>query len=313
MSPTAMSGMTLSSTQTTTTIGFVPSAPTPELHRLRMKARNELGEKDDLIPLKIAEVRDLIAAEGVANVPPKKYDYYILRCLRARKYNVERAAKIYKKFCHLHHHHKDIAKRLTPTAVQGLLIGNFVGILNSRDPLGRHMVFIRLKNWDAYDFTLDDVLASLLLCLEQAVDDVDTQYNGIVILVDFKGFGFSHAKQATPSRIQAIVSIVQDSFPARFKEIHFYNHTALFNMCFAVAKPFLKEKIRKRIYFHGYDLTSVHRSIPPTLLPEYLGGKVPDNEIYDDEALAELLCKDDHFIDLREQFVLLSDIEDHGQ
>jgi hypothetical protein len=62
-----------------------------------------------------------------------------------------------------------------------------------------------------------------------------------------------------------------------------------------------------QIFFHGHDLASVHRSINPSLLPNYLGGALSDNEFFDEDALSMLMKKDDHFIGMKEHFVLLDD------
>ncbi len=37
------------------------------------------------------------------------------------------------------------------------------------------------------------------------------------------------------------------------------NESYLFDVVFALVKPFLTEKIRERIRFHGSDLESLHR------------------------------------------------------
>ncbi len=43
-----------------TTILSEPPAATPDLQRLRNKAKHEIGEKDDLIQKRIAEVREFL-------------------------------------------------------------------------------------------------------------------------------------------------------------------------------------------------------------------------------------------------------------
>jgi len=66
-----------------------------------------------------------------------------------------------------------------------------------------------LDRWSPQDYDLDWVLASIFLLLDEAVDSLDTQLHGVVLVVDFRGFGFSHARTARPARIQTIVSILQ--------------------------------------------------------------------------------------------------------
>jgi hypothetical protein len=114
------------------------------------------------------------------------------------------------------------------------------------------MIHFSTENWTPNKHNIDEALAALFMYVDQATESIDTQLNGLVVLIDIKGFSFGHAKQVTPGRVQAIVNIIQDSYPARFKEFHFFNHPTLFNMVFALAKPFLKEKIRKRVSSTNY-------------------------------------------------------------
>lgn len=44
-------------------------------------------------------------------------------------------------------------------------------------------------------------------------------------------------------------------------------------------KPFLKEKIKNRIYVHS-DLTSLHQYLPKEVLPEEYGGTAGKLQIY---------------------------------
>lgn len=51
------------------------------------------------------------------------------------------------------------------------------------------------------------------------------------------------------------------------------------------------------MYFHGGDFASLHRSlsIDAKLLPDFLGGSVPEKEYADLNIINSLLKKDDHF------------------
>jgi len=44
--------------------------------------------------------------------------------------------------------------------------------------------------------------------------------------------------------------MLQYSMPARLKEVHILNQPYLFNMVFAVFKPFMQEKLRNRVSFN---------------------------------------------------------------
>lgn len=49
----------------------------------------------------------------------------------------------------------------------------------------------------------------------------------------------------------------------------------LFNMIWQMIKPFIREKLKSRIFFHGNKMSSFHNHIPPAYLPENYGGELP--------------------------------------
>lgn len=67
---------------------------------------------------------------------------------------------------------------------------------------------------------------------------------------------------------------MQDSLPLRVKNIHIVNQPYIFKIVFALFKPFLREKLRNRIIFHGTDRKSLHQYISPKCLPECYGGSL---------------------------------------
>lgn len=71
-------------------------------------------------------------------------------------------------------------------------------------------------------------------------------------------------------------NLLQTSFPQRTHAIHIINHSWIFDKIYNVFKPFLSEDIQSKIFFHGYDLTSLHKHISPEHLPEKYGGVWPD-------------------------------------
>lgn len=58
----------------------------------------------------------------------------------------------------------------------------------------------------------------------------------------------------------------------RPKALHYINTPAAFDTVFNIFKGFMKEKMKKRINIHGSDLSSLHKHIPPSMLPKEYGG-----------------------------------------
>lgn len=88
------------------------------------------------------------------------------------------------------------------------------------------------------------------------------------------GLSLSQTWQFTPAFAKRIVEWLQDAVPLRIKAIHIINQPKIFNVVFALFKPFLREKLKNRIYFHGTDRDSLHKHMSPSCLPACYGGTV---------------------------------------
>ncbi|XP_070153604.1 clavesin-1 isoform X2 [Polyergus mexicanus] len=59
-------------------------------------------------------------------------------------------------------------------------------------------------------------------------------------------------------------------------QVHFVKQPFLFNMVWTMFKPFVREKLRKRMFFHGNNMSSLHTHIPVSHLPKNYGGDLPE-------------------------------------
>ncbi|KAK1904457.1 Alpha-tocopherol transfer protein [Dissostichus eleginoides] len=71
----------------------------------------------------------------------------------------------------------------------------------------------------------------------------------------------------------------QDSFPLKVRGIHLVNEPMFFQPVFAMIRPFLPDKIRKRIHMHGADFKeTLSDFFSPSVLPPEYGGEGPGIE-----------------------------------
>lgn len=56
------------------------------------------------------------------------------------------------------------------------------------------------------------------------------------------------------------------------KEVHVVNVSPLVDTIVNFVKPFLKEKIKNRIFFHADGYESLYKYVPKEILPEEYGG-----------------------------------------
>lgn len=94
---------------------------------------------------------------------------------------------------------------------------------------------------------MDYVFRSNILAFETAIRDARVQVGGVVIILDMNGVKLSHARYLSPHLARRTVEVVQEAFPLRFKAFHVLNEPFYFSAVLAVLKPFLKDKIRRRV------------------------------------------------------------------
>lgn len=58
--------------------------------------------------------------------------------------------------------------------------------------------------------------------------------------------------------------------------LHIVNQSWVFDTIYHIFKPFIDERMKSRIFFHGEDMESLHQHIDPKHLPARYGGIHPD-------------------------------------
>uniref|UniRef100_A0A1B6D463 CRAL-TRIO domain-containing protein n=1 Tax=Clastoptera arizonana TaxID=38151 RepID=A0A1B6D463_9HEMI len=146
-------------------------------------------------------------------------------------------------------------------------------MLRGRDHNGSRVYIFRVEKCDTSLVTIEDVFSTNVMALEYMVREPETQIAGLTVLIDMTGFSLQHhAKFLSPYYARRTVDVIQETFPLRFKGFHVINQPFYFDAVFAFLKPFLKEKIRQRIYLHGKDMSSLHNFINQEILPSEYGG-----------------------------------------
>lgn len=81
----------------------------------------------------------------------------------------------------------------------------------------------------------------------------------------------SYFAKFTPTLVKKFLVCAQEAYPAKVKEVHIINISSLIDTILNFVKPFLKEKIRNRIYTHS-DIESLYDYVPKEILPTEYGG-----------------------------------------
>ncbi|KAH9372937.1 hypothetical protein HPB48_019266 [Haemaphysalis longicornis] len=240
---------------------------------------------------------------------------FLVKFLRARKYNVERACDSIKKYFACRRENPDIFEGLTPDCIPfdvACRQHQLVTVSRKKDPKGRVVFLINGGMWNTNVCSMNDLFKVEVVHMEQMLLDEAAQIKGFVAVYNLKGLGVHHLAQYTPSVIRKLIQLVQDCLPMRIKAVYIINNPPLFDALFSIAKPFMKAKLLQRTHLLGNDADKMRELLPDDLIPEEHGGSL---ERYDyDEIKRELESKTKFFEDLnrcgyqqsRDEFLLQS-------
>uniref|UniRef100_A0A671PJM3 CRAL-TRIO domain-containing protein n=1 Tax=Sinocyclocheilus anshuiensis TaxID=1608454 RepID=A0A671PJM3_9TELE len=247
---------------------FGPYAQIPD-HTVQ-KAKDELNETDEKRVSAVKELRGIIKekadsgddlAKGVQDTFGDNPDSVLVRFIRARKYEVNRAYELMKGYVRFRRDYPELFENLTPEAVRSTIEAGYPGILSSRDKYGRVVLLFNIENWDYEEITFDEILRAYCVILEKLLQNDETQINGFCIIENFKGFTMQQASGIKPTELKKMLSVLV------LKESDF---------------DFLSLKV----FVHGDELENYFKEFDAEILPSDFDGKGPK---YDGKVTATQL------------------------
>ncbi|XP_035154573.1 alpha-tocopherol transfer protein-like isoform X2 [Callithrix jacchus] len=220
------------------------------------KAREELQEKPEWRLRDVQALRDMVRKE-YPNLTTSLDDAFLLRFLRARKFDYDRALQLLVNYHSCRRSWPEVFNNLKPSALKDVLASGFLTVLPHTDPRGCHVVCIRPDRWIPSNYPITENIRAIYLTLEKLIQSEETQVNGIVILADYKGVSLSKASHFGPFIAKKVIGILQ-------------------------------------FFLHGSDLNSLHTSLPRSILPREYGGTAGELDTATWNAV--LLASEDDFV-----------------
>ncbi|XP_002735756.1 alpha-tocopherol transfer protein-like [Saccoglossus kowalevskii] len=234
------------------------------------KAKRELNENPATRQQKLADLRSMFTERP--DIKFRLDDSFLIRFLRVRKFDVRRAFKTLVHYYEVRSQYKDIFSDFTPSTVLEILEDQVHLLLPSRDKDGRRIFIVKPGRWDPSRYTITACFKATLLLIEMLTEDEETQVNGVVLIADYSGMTMNHVKHMNPVITRKMADTIQNAMPLRLKAFHYVNQPKIFDVIFGLFRPFLSEKMIKRLHFHGNEFDTLHQYIPSSILPTEYGG-----------------------------------------
>lgn len=145
--------------------------------------------------------------------------------------------------------HKQLLENLVPTdEKEAFTKHNVVNVLRERDHKGRRVLLVNCGgSWDTSKVSADQLFRIFYLIHEAAVLEPETQVRGVVVIMDFEGLSMKQVMALSPSFSMRLLGFIQDAMPLRLKEVHMVKQPFIFKMVWSIFKPFIREKLHKRV------------------------------------------------------------------
>ncbi|XP_062500540.1 retinaldehyde-binding protein 1-like [Corticium candelabrum] len=146
--------------------------------------------------------------------------------------------------------------------------------IHNRDYQSQQVICFQTGKWDLDKVSVTDIIRCLAMTMEAVIESPEVQVNGVVVVEDHAGMSIRHVFSMGSSDAKSVTQLMQDAFPARLKGIHIVHQGWFVRILFALVKPFLKSKMKERIFFHGTDYEKLHQLVDPANLPTSIGGQL---------------------------------------
>lgn len=136
---------------------------------------------------------------------------FILRFLRARKFDVSEAFKLYTRYFEYRQENSNLFRKFQAAepSIKEALFDGLPGVLPHHDHFGRKILVLYSANWDNTRYGLAAIYRAILLTLEKLIDDEETQINGFVIIVDWSQFTFKQSTWLNPKILKLMIEGLQ--------------------------------------------------------------------------------------------------------
>ncbi|XP_065164337.1 alpha-tocopherol transfer protein-like [Atheta coriaria] len=236
----------------------------------KKRAEEEIGENDEVLKTCLAKLKSLIDGEKGLHIP--RDDVFLMKFLRPCKLDADKAFKKMKSLYKLIYKNPNYMYNITPKVVRDVFTTGIIHFLPYRAEGTRIMVF-EIEKWDPKVVPLEMISKTIVVGVEIAMKEPKSQLCGVHVILDTKGMNMNHVLACNPWIAKLLMDFIKN-VPLRVKGIHVINQPKIFDIAYAIFKPFIRGRLKREIILHGNDWDTLFEHISPKHLPVRYGGEV---------------------------------------
>ncbi|CAH2048909.1 unnamed protein product, partial [Iphiclides podalirius] len=242
-----------------------------------------LGELTPMQESRLLQLRKWIADLQKGKVPS---DTTLLRFLRARDFNVEKAREMLSQSLLWRKKHQ-VDRLLSEYETPEVVKQYFPGAWHHHDKDGRPLYILRLGQMDVKGLLKsigEDGLLKLTLhvceeglkLLEEATRSSEHAVQAWSLLVDLDGLNMRHLWRPGVRALLRIIQIVEANYPETMGRVLIVRAPRVFPILWTIVSTFIDENTRSKFLFYGgkdyLQPGGLLDYIPKDLIPDFLGG-----------------------------------------
>ncbi|XP_075996723.1 SEC14-like protein 2 [Genypterus blacodes] len=218
---------------------------------------------------------------------PAQHDHYLLRWLRARNFNLQKAEAMIRKHAAFRKQMRAdgiVSEWRPPEVIEKYVSGGMCGydregspiwydVIGPLDPKGL------LMSASKQDFLKTKIRHTEMLrreCESQS-EKLKKNVESITLIYDCEGLGLKHMWKPAVETYGEVLTMFEENYPEGLKRVLLIKAPRIFPMAYNLIKHFLCEETRRKISILGSDWQEVLRKhVDPEQLPVVYGGTLTD-------------------------------------
>ncbi|XP_045503267.1 alpha-tocopherol transfer protein-like [Colias croceus] len=236
------------------------------------KIREELNENPETRDKDLEHIKEWLKKEP--HLPDEFDDQRLMTFLRGCKFSLEKTKRKLDMYFTMRTAVPEFFtnRDVTIPELQEILKIVQMPPLPGLTPDGRRVVLMRGLDKDAQTPNVADAFKLALMMGDVRLKEEIEGVAGDIYILDASVATPTHFAKFTPTLVKKFLVCVQEAYPVKLKQVHIINVSPLVDKIVNFVKPFLKEKIRERIFIHG-DANELYKHVPQDMMPAEYGGK----------------------------------------